>query len=314
MPNLSQDLNFSEFKSTDLVSVYFGEEPEGSTVSKMSSKFRGRRESDNKVALVFSGGGNKGAAQAGMLQALVECGLEFDFLVGCSVGALNAAAFAKAPNLEGIKELQELWLTLKADKVFTPGSVFRGLRFAEKRRSVYSNDGLKSIINSVLSEMRFEDLALPVFVGATSFNTADEIWFDRGSLLYPLLASTALPGIFPPISENNMELIDGGVLNDAPISKAIELGAKTIVLLSCNTVEVNKHFPERPIETIIESFGIAISARLKRDLGRLPPGVQVLVGEFPGPYGLDWKDFSHAEHLIKRGYDEMNRFFKLNSL
>lgn len=313
MGKIPYNMKLNQCVATNLVKLYNRTVEDEVSRFKISSRFLTRRDNDNKLALVFSGGGNKGAAQVGMLQALVEHGFEFDFLIGCSVGSLNAAAFAKSPDLEGVKVLNDLWLGLKTEKIFAPGSVFRGVRFAEKRRSVYSNEGLKQIINSLLPEMNFEDLALPLHVVATSFNTADEVWFNKGPLLYPLLASAALPGIYPPISIGNTDLLDGGVLNDAPISKAIELGAKTIVLLSCNTVKTNKPFPERPIETIIESIGVAISARLKRDLSSLPLGVEVLVGEFSGPYGLDWKDFSHADQLIKRGYDEMSRFLSLNS-
>ncbi len=308
----SKEFQLSKAVETDLVKIYRSESITRQPLSSVRPKYKKRRSVGGPTALVFSGGGNKGAAQIGMLQALIEYGFRFDFLVGCSVGALNAAGFANNPTLQGVSDLKDLWLSLKTEDVFSSSSLFGGIRFAEKRRSVYSNSGLKHIINSMLAKVKFEDLKLPLYVGATSFNTGDEVWFDSGDLMYPLLASTALPGIFPPVSIDNMNLVDGGVLNDAPISKALELGATSIFLLSCNTVEINKPLPDRPIETIIESFGVAIAARLKRELNNLPEGIEVLVGEFAGPYNLNWKDFSHTDQLIRRSYEEMSRFLRKN--
>ncbi len=303
MSHETADFRYEGASTKSLVDVF------GSSIETKRWSFRKKKQVD-RVAFVFSGGGNKGACQVGMLEGLVKNGFMPEIVVGCSVGSLNAAAFAKDPTLEGVEKLKKLWLRLSSEDIFPKGRFFGAWRFIEKRPAVFSSFGLEKVISGHMGEVDFEDLKIPLQVVAASLHTGKEVWIDKGNVTKALLASTALPGIFPPVYHEDVPLIDGGVLNDAPISKAIELGATKIFLLSCSTLERKIIEPLRPIESMLYAFGMAVTGRLERELEELKAGVEIIVLQFPGPYGLDWRDFDHSSEMIQRSFDLTNSHFK----
>ncbi|NNN21420.1 MAG: patatin-like phospholipase family protein [Acidimicrobiales bacterium] len=302
--DLAEDLPSGDFRSEGRIneaSVLHFEAAR--SLEKRSRTWIGRKskKETSKTAFVFSGGGNKGAAQVGMLKGLLKDGIVPDLIVGCSVGSLNGAAFALNPNENGVVKLEELWKSLSGEVVFPKGKFYGAWRFAEKRESVFPISGLREIIEDYVGVHSFSDLKIPLKVVAASVEKGDEVIIEDGTLVSALLASAALPGIFPSISMNGQHLIDGGVLNDAPISVAIASGMKNIYLLSCSTVEPQRHNFSRPIEAMLYAFGLSVSSRLRRELGSLPPEIEVTVIEYPGPYGLDWRDFSQSKKMIDLG-------------
>src|SRR5207302_9932897 len=96
---------------------------------------------------------------------------------------------------------------------------------ARKSRSVHHNDGLRRLIDRALTFERFEDAPVPFQVVATSLRTGRERWFSEGPLLDPILASAALPGVFPPVEIEGELFIDGGVVDNVPMTRAAALGA-----------------------------------------------------------------------------------------
>src|SRR5437764_12061392 len=113
-------------------------------------RFRQRRLRDaaqEKVAVVLSGGGNRGAAQVGMLRALLEAGIRPDVVVGTSVGSLNGAALAHTPTLAGIDELEAVWLGARSDRLFADGRLTRAWRLASRASHLWGNEGLAELID-----------------------------------------------------------------------------------------------------------------------------------------------------------------------
>lgn len=184
-----------------------------------------------KVAFVLSGGASHGAVQVGMLQALHEAGIMPDFLVGASAGALNAAAYAADPTPDGLKRLAASWVTARSSKVFPVNATAVLKALGGRSDHVVSNRGVRRLIEQTLDVRRVEDTILPLYIVATDQATAEPVVISKGDLVTALLASSAIPGIFPPVRFGSVRLVDGGVAADTPVLQAEALGATTIYVL-----------------------------------------------------------------------------------
>lgn len=254
-----------------------------------------------KTVFVLGGGGNLGAVQVGMLKAVLERGIVPDEIVGCSVGAINAAALAADPSVEGADHLAELWRT--APETAMAGGRFEAVRLLTRGTALQPNGALRSLLEQFLPVQRFDELAVAVHVIATSMRSGREVWFSRGDLLAPVLASAALPGVFPPVTIDGESYIDGGVVDNVPITKAYDLGAARVVVFHVGNFERPRPEPKRPIDVMIQAFSIARSYRFHVDLTRaVPDGVELIVVPGVNPGKLKYNDFSRSADLIARGY------------
>ena len=186
------------------------------------------------TALVLGGGGPRGAVQIGMLQVLAEHGFVPDRIYGCSVGAVNGVGFACDPTVEGVERMTRIWTGINREHVFPQGRLHGPWLYFQQREAVYSNTGLRKIIEDGITVERLEDTPVPVEVVATSLTDGRERWFTYGPVAEAVLASAAMPAIFPPIEIEEERYIDGGVVNNVPIRRAIDAGATRIVVLLCN--------------------------------------------------------------------------------
>lgn len=255
-----------------------------------------------RTAVVLSGGGNRGALQVGMLRALVEAGVVPDLVVGTSIGAVNGAAFAGLPTLEGVYLCADVWRRLEANDVF-PRRRFQGSwRFLDKRPGVYSLDGLRKVVAGYLRFERLEDAPVPLLVVATRLDDGAEEWFTRGDALEAILASAALPGVFPPVEIDGHRYVDGGVVDNVGISAALQAGAEVVYVLSCSCLESPAPAFQRPFEAMFAAFSVALSARLRRDLAAVPDDVDLVFVEPGAPVAADLQDLSRTDDLIEEGY------------
>lgn len=255
-----------------------------------------------ETAFVLSGGGNRGASQVGMLRALSERGVVPDLVVGTSIGAVNAAFFAGQPTLEGTYLMAEMWRNIATEDVFPHGRLHGTWRFLERRDGVYPIEGLRKLVAGFLRFDRLEDSPLPLTVVATRLADGAETWLSEGPAVDSVLASAALPAVFPVVEVDGARYLDGGVLNNAPISVALAGGARRIYLLLCGDVNSRAQSSARPYEAMLVAFGLSIRARLRRDLATLPEGVEVIVLQQSGIDEVMWQDFSRTEEMLERGY------------
>lgn len=259
-----------------------------------------RRE---RTAFVLGGGGNLGAIQVGMLRALIDRDITPDIVVGCSVGAFNGAAIAGNPTPAGALDLWDRWNSLSSSDVFHQPSRLSGpWQLIRRQPSVYSPDGLRRMVREWLPYERFEQAAVPFQVVATSLHTERDRWFDEGPVMEPILASAALPGVFPPVWIDGEAYIDGGVVNNVPVSRAVELGADRIYVLHTGNFDRERAHPARPLDVLIQAFSIARSYRFRVELDRIPPEVEMITmpGIDPGP--LRYNDMSRSLELMSRAY------------
>jgi NTE family protein len=201
------------------------------------------------VGFVLGGGGSLGAAQVGMLRALGDAGIVPDVVVGTSVGSLNGAIVAADPE-RAADVLRNLWARTTREKIF-PGRGWLQIRtLRDAKTFLYSNDGLIDFLREELPVDTFAELRLPFGAVATDAETAEPVVITSGLLSSALLASTAIPAVFPPVWRNGRTLYDGGLVANVPMRQAIELGARSLVVLDCTYPGQSPKLPDTMFEVI----------------------------------------------------------------
>ena len=240
-----------------------------------------------------------------MLAELVDRGIRADRVYGASVGAINGAAYSGDPSPRGMKELERIWRSLSGEMIF-PRTIGQGpWTYFQQRPAVHPNTGLRRIIEEGLRFERLEDAEIPLEVVATSLTDGHERWLTSGPATEAVLASAAIPAMFPPVAIGDELLIDGGVVNNVPIARAIEHGAQRVYVLLCGPLRYRPRPPRRPVEAVLTGFFMAVHARFARELASLPPGVEVVVFSGGGDPSADYRDFSGSGDLIDAGRAEV---------
>ena len=265
----------------------------------------GRHPPPKRTAFVLAGGGSRGAVQVGMLQELIARGIRADRVFGASVGAINGASYAGQPTLENAERMATIWRAVKGTDIFPRGTFDGPWAYLQKRASVHANSGLRAIIESGIDYENLEDATIPIEVVTTSLTDGRERWVGHGPAVEAILASSAIPSIFPPVTIDGDLLVDGGVVNNVPISRAIETGCDRIYVLLCGPLHYHPPAPRRPLEAQLTAFFVAIHARFVRELAALPPGVEVVVFSGGGEPSGQYRDFSATGALIEEGRAEV---------
>ncbi|HEV7680172.1 MAG TPA: patatin-like phospholipase family protein [Candidatus Dormibacteraeota bacterium] len=192
------------------------------------------------VALCLSGGGARGAAQAGVIIELVRSGLRPDVIVGTSVGAWNGAWLASHPTPEGVEGLATWWADPEVRNIFKGMWLGYAGAIAWRRSAALSAERVETLLNRGFGDLRFEELGIPLTVGATDLLTADLVYFHRGPVAPAVRASSAIPTVLPPVALLDRLLVDGGVIDNFGVHEAVRRGARSIVLIDASTAEVSE--------------------------------------------------------------------------
>lgn len=263
-----------------------------------------------KVAFVLGGGGHHGAYEVGMLHALLEQGIKPELVVGNSIGAMNGAAVAADPSLSAVEKLRDLWLNMDAEAIFGGSMLSGAANLVRNRTHLHSNDLIRGLIEEVLPARTFEELAVPFQCVAASIERAAEHWFSEGPLVEAILASSAVPGVLPPVEIDGEHFVDGGIVNSVPVSRAVELGAKEIYVLHVGRTDKPLQVPKTPLQVAFVAFEIARRHRLARDISTLPDDVVAHVlptGEPTTPTrgqlsDLRYRDFKAISGRIEKAH------------
>lgn len=257
------------------------------------------------VALVFCGGGSRGAMEVGFYKAIRELGLPVDLVVGSSIGALNGACIAAGMS---VAEMTQLWCSIRRRDVARFS--LRGILTPRLHPAWWSLDPLRHLLAKELPATRFEDLEIPLVIVTTDLQQGQPVyWSGTGSLIEPLIASMSLPGVFPPLDINGHQFVDGGIANNVPLDMAVALGAQTILMIHCNCCEASNGRFEGMVRVLIRSFSIALDRKFTAELDRFRAQVLVRCVQptFPQPIGL--LDFRFTAELIEAAYQQTLRYF-----
>lgn len=261
------------------------------------------------TAFVLSGGASLGSIQVGMLQGLAEAGVSPDLLIGTSVGAFNAGWIASSASVDSVAALAEVWRGLGRADVF-PIMPLRGfLGFVGKRQSLLEADGLRRLLRNHLRFRRLEDAATPLHVVATDVLTGAGVRLSKGDAVDAITASSAIPGVFPPVEIDGRLLMDGGVVNNAAISHAVELGATTIWVLPAGYACALPQPPRTALAIGLQALGLLVQQRLAFDIAQYHGHIDLRVVPPLCPVGTSPADFSRADQLITASYQSTNAWF-----
>ncbi|MFP5335423.1 MAG: patatin-like phospholipase family protein [Actinomycetes bacterium] len=241
------------------------------------------------VAFVLGGGGLLGASEVGQLLALGEAGITPDLVLGTSVGAINGAVVAAEPGPAAVQDLREMWTSLSRSAVFG-GSPVQQLRMAARTRTaLHAPDPLRDLLTERLGDVLLEELPVPFQCVAASIERAEEHWFTTGPAVDAVLASCAVPGLFPPAVVDGEHFLDGGIVDSVPLGRAVALGARSVYVLHVGRLERPLTAPTRPWEVAMVALEVARRHRFLRDLAAVPGDVRVHVlptGEETAPLAV----------------------------
>ncbi|MCU1455275.1 MAG: Patatin [Acidimicrobiales bacterium] len=260
------------------------------------------RRRPSRTAFVLSGGGNLGALQVGMLRALFERRIKPDVVLGCSVGALNGAAVAAEPSLAMVGRLQDLWQNLAEEDVMPAGLLPTTVQLARRGLSMHDNRNLRRVLEEIMPVRSFEELIVPFQCVATDLTEGAETWFAQGPLIDPILASAALPAVYPPVEIDGVKYLDGAIVNDVPLSRAVELEADTIYVLHVGSWDRPRPEPKRPIDMAMYAYWLARRSRFRRDLASVPTDIEVIVLPPSATPSIRYNDFGHSDEMIAASY------------
>lgn len=246
------------------------------------------------IAFVLTGGASLGVVQVGMLQALAGRGIKPDLLIGSSAGALNAAFVAGRNWHGGSCELEQVWLGLRRSDVFPMSPLGSLLGLVGGREYLVSPAGLEALIKKHIDYERLEDAIIPVHVVATDVLTGAEVGISRGPVVEALRASTAIPGILPPVHVGHHYLMDGGVANNAPLSHAIDLGADLIYVLPAGHACGLRKPPASALGMAVHALSLVFNQRLSESIERRSERATVKVVAPLCPIAISPIDFGHS--------------------
>src|SRR5579864_5246588 len=235
------------------------------------------------IGLALGGGFARGIAHVGVLKVLEEEGIPVRMVAGTSVGALIGAAYCSGVTVDE--------LTAMAHNVrFTTFA-----RWTLSRCGFASNDRMISFLTRFLKVKTFEDLRIPLGVTATDFNTGEGVVFHSGSMIDPVRASCAYPGMFLPVQIRGRYLVDGMLSHPVPTRPVREMGADRVLAVHLKGTWANGGPPRHLFDVIGQSFAIAQDA-----MSALWRQAADLVIE-PDVAGFAYDDFKRADELIRVG-------------
>jgi len=241
------------------------------------------------IGVALGGGFARGIAHIGVLKVLEEEGIPVRVVTGTSVGALIGAAYCsglRATELERVA--QSCRFTTFA-------------RWTVSRYGFASNDRMVTFLNRTLKVTSFEQLRIPLGVTATDFNSGEGVVFHSGSIIDPVRASCAYPGMFLPVEIRGRYLVDGMLSHPVPTQPLLEMGAERVLAVHLRGSWKKDGAPRHLFDVIGQSFAIA-----QDQMSHLWRGAADVLVE-PNVAGFAYDDFKRAEELIRAGEVAMRK-------
>ena len=254
----------------------------------------------SKTALVLAGGGSFGAIQAGMLHSLATHGIAADMVVGSSVGSLNGAYYAGNPTLEGVERLETIWRRLRRSDVFPVGWA-AVLGFLVRRNFLVEPDGLRTLIETNLTYRNLEDAKIPIHIVATDILTGGTVVLSEGPAAQAIIASAAVPVVFPPVQFEGVYLVDGAVSSNTAVKVAVDQGARRLIVLPTGYACALSKPPAGAVASALHALTLLVARQLLSELKELDgSGIEYFVLPPLCPLTGSPYDFSQSGALIDR--------------
>ncbi len=256
-------------------------------------------EEPRRIGLALGGGGGKGGAHLGVLSVLEDQHVPVDMIAGTSIGGAVGVFYAAGFSLQ---EIQDIFRAMAMRKIATTDPTRTGFIGSARR---------EAMLNTYLGERTFADLKLPCAVVAADLITGQAVVINEGPLVPAVMATTALPGVFPPVLHQDGLLVDGGVVNNLPIEMAMQLGAQKVIAVqlrdASDGLDTLLDVPDNPISRLMlaprqfavanRALSVLIDQLTERQMAQYPPTIHLTpdVGQIP------LLDMTQPEHGVRAG-------------
>jgi NTE family protein len=244
---------------------------------------------NTRIGLALGGGAAKGIAHIGALKAFEEENIKIHCISGTSVGALVASYFAFGRPAESIMSICS---TLNLSKI---------INFTFERGGLFSTENIREMILRDLGDVRIEDANIPLAICATDIETGEQLIFRKGNLADIVCASMAVPGLFVPVEVDGRILVDGGLVENVPISPLPGMGAGIVVAIDLSHVSRYPK-PTDTLDVISNAINIGIDFNTRKQLKN---------ADIPVPLDLSHYSLTNnadcVEELYMEGYRPMKQ-------
>ncbi len=276
--------------------------------------------------LVLGGGGVRGLAHLGIISVLEENGISFDAIVGTSAGAIIGGMYAIEADAKKITSKVIDFLTSSAFRRLnlrfdmnsgagggTPSKppfferLLNGIKrqvameLLFHRQSIFKTEMLEILIRNLIGDKSFEDARIPMHVAALDLRKGRQVLLSSGKLVPAIVASSSVPGFFPPVEVGGELLCDIGTIDNMPVGEARAIGATQIIAVSLNaTVAPMQDFPSG-IDVIFRTEEIGTKMFSDRMKGEADALIE------PDLEGRFWLDFSRPQDVVESGAEACRR-------
>lgn len=252
------------------------------TAPKVAPKVKEKLEP--KIALVLGGGSAKGFSHIGVLRVLEQEKIPIHMIIGTSVGSLIGGIYAANPD-----SFQLEWIAFKIEKndILDLSIIYSKLGPAQGTR-------LESFVEQKVAVKKIEDTKIPFYPIATDLNTGETIVLEKGSLSKAIRASSAIPGIFVPVTFGNRLLVDGGVTNSTPCDVARNKGADIVI-----AVNLLKDIKDYNINSVVDIIGQSVNIMMHQSNKTKLKYADVIIE--PDTKGVSIFDFTQKKVLMEEG-------------
>jgi NTE family protein len=265
------------------------------------------------TAFVLTGGGSLGAAQAGMLAALTAAGIRPDRIVGASAGAINAAFFAHDPSIGTANRMTRLWASMTTRGAL--GLSWRSiLGVVGLSGHIASPRGLRRLLEDELHYRNFDEAAVPLHILCADALTGDEVVLSSGPVMDAVIASAAIPGVFPSVTIDGRRLVDGAVASCTPIATAVRLGAKRLVVLPAGFACALPRPPTRALGHAMHAITLLGARQLKSDFDRYAATASIHIVPPLCPMSRSAYDYSHGAEVADRAMRSTEEWIRSGGL
>jgi NTE family protein len=275
-----------------------------------------------KIGLALGGGGARGLAHVGVIKALERKGISIDFIAGTSVGSVVGAFYALYKDSQKLQTSAQILADKmnqyqnqfdfnqfeKDDKKILPwvkltDFIKRGYYLHTELRKTCLNDGkiMEKLFSEVLGGCQFYETKLPFIAVAADLISGKEVFLNKGKIIPALMASCAIPGVFPPVQFQSYLLVDGGIIDNVPIKAVKKMGANFVIASNISKELKRKTEYKNAIDILLRSEEIT-SKELRK--------VQLETADFvisPEIHHIDWWNFSKPEQCMRLGEEAANK-------
>jgi NTE family protein len=246
---------------------------------------------NKKIGLALGGGSVLGAAHVGVLKALEEFDINISFVAGTSIGAFIGALIAFGKDSEYIEEIVKNlnWLDISSVSLSQYG--------------LLSNKKLGNVINECIGKTDIISAEIPLAIVATDISSGQKVVLKDEDVASAVMASTCIPGIFVPVEINDKLLVDGGIVENVPVSVIKDMGADLIIGVDLKS-KLRLSRPRNIIEVLLRSFDFTLQAATRLQIEK----ADILIA--PDLSNFNTFNVKQVPDLIEKGYDETIKILK----